>query len=165
IMRFSAGEEDDIREGAYQYAKSSAQVLRHIDYFEKGKEVSCDFETFVRLFGSQKKMAISFFNLHKNRPFHTIEVRCPNGTINPLIWENNINFFTKLLLATTNNKKDWDLINYLYQESKNNCREDYEFNIDKATDLVDFVFDDEIDKNDFMIQYEKRNEKVLKLKR
>ena len=29
---------------------------------------------------------------------NTIEIRCPNGTLNHITWQNNINFFTKMLV-------------------------------------------------------------------
>lgn len=43
---------------------------------------------------------------------NTIEVRCPNGTVNPVIWQNNINFFAKLFLYCSGNNFDIEFINY-----------------------------------------------------
>ena len=36
----------------------------------------------------------------------TIEFRCPNGTLNEVIWQNNLNLFVHLLLYAKSNDFD-----------------------------------------------------------
>lgn len=51
--------------------------------------------------------------------YNRIEFRYPNGSINPVIIQNNINFFLKIILAIINNRFDLDYLNFVlnkYQE-------------------------------------------------
>lgn len=160
IIRFGFGEDELSRETMSFYAKSSAALLRHIELIEKEKYGKCDFNNFVRCYGFDKKLALSFFYLNEDKPFHTLEVRCPNGTLNPIIWKNNINFFTKLFISCKNKEKDWNMIERMFQKEKNN-NVPSGYNIDKANLLANFVFDDEQDINNFMLQYKKDRNKIL----
>ena len=49
-------------------------------------------------------------NLGKYTTNNTIEFRSANGTMDPIIWQNNLNTLVKLLLYTKNNKFDLDTI-------------------------------------------------------
>lgn len=163
IIRFSLGEYETIRDTMPKYASAAAPFLRHIDKFEVGLLGEYSYENFVKRFSIEKKMAISFFYLPEDKPFHTIEIRCPNGTLNPVIWKNNINFFTKLILSCRDNTKDWKKINRMYHQIKNDCGSDREMldDIEKAKLLAEFVFDDEQDIKNFMLQYRKDSPKYL----
>ena len=78
-----------------------------------------------------------------------IEFRIPNGTLKEEIWQNYINFFAKFLIAC---KKDLDVDKVLYKiENKQH----------NPIELADYVFNDEIDKDMFLIQTLKTN-KVYK---
>ena len=114
--------------------------------------------------GSDKNQALSFYNLRKYRDYHTLEVRCPSGTINPDIWKNNINFFLNLFLACKDDSKDWDMIDKKYEEVKKikKLKHIIDYDIEKAVELCDFVFDKTLDKHNFLTQYEK-DSKVLTL--
>lgn len=165
IVRFGLGEDENIRETMAYYSASSANLLRHIELLEQQKFGKCDFENFVRCFGFEKKLALSFYYLNKDKVFHTLEVRCPNGTLNPDIWKNNINFFVKFLVSCTDDSKDWDLIEKMFQEEKGIEFDDY-FDvfesIEKADILSSFVFDKKMDKENFMLQYRKDSDKYQK---
>ena len=76
---------------------------------------------------------------------NVIEFRTPNGSLKEEIWQNYINFFAKFVLAA---KKDLDVEKTLYK-IKNN-----EHN---AVELADYVFDEDIDKENFLIQTLKPN--------
>lgn len=159
IVRFGLGTDELPRESMAYYAQSSAKLLRHIELLEKQSK-NCNLDDFIRCYGFEKRVALSFFYLNKEKSFHTLEVRCPNGTIDPDIWKNNINFFTKFFLSCKDKRKDWNMIERMFQEKKNNMEID-EYNIDKARLLTDFVFNDEQDKNNFMLQYKKDRNKIL----
>ncbi len=162
IVRFALGESSTIRPLMDYYAKTNAYIFRHADLYEKEK--TCDvFEMFDSL-GSDKKQALSLYNLKKYCEYHTLEVRCPSGTINPNIWINNINFFLNLFLACKDDSKDWDMIDKKYEEVKKikKLKHIIDYDIEKAVELCDFVFDKTLDKHNFLTQYEK-DSKVLTL--
>lgn len=78
---------------------------------------------------------------------NTIEFRSPNGTLNKIIWQNNINFFTKLLLSCSNSNFDKEKIDYLYKDI--NRKEADVFM------LSDLIFNNDFDKYCFLRQYYK----------
>ena len=80
---------------------------------------------------------------------NVIEFRIPNGSMREEVWQNYINFFSKLLLAC---KKELDIEKILYKINNN------EHN---SVELADLIFNDQIDKNNFLIQTLKTN-KVYK---
>ena len=90
---------------------------------------------------------VSLFNfvhpkfLSENR----IEFRIPNGTLKEEIWQNYINFFARFLLAC---KKEMDVDKIVYNINHNNH---------SVLDLADYVFEDNIDKDNFLIQTLKTN--------
>ena len=89
-------------------------------------------------------------------PFGTIEFRNPNGTLDPVIWQNNVNFFIKLLLYCKSDKFDEELVKHrLEQKSKySNDFEDYNHIFtEQAIELADMVFDNNLDKIYFLRQY------------
>jgi len=84
--------------------------------------------------------------------YNTIEFRCPNGTLEPIIWQNNINFFMKLLKYCRSDQFDecivHEKLNYRYHflEYGNIYLED-------AIELCDMLFDNNLDKVYFLRQY------------
>jgi hypothetical protein len=89
---------------------------------------------------------------HQN---NTVEVRCPNGTLENAIWQNNINFFVKLLAYVNSDKFDEDLINKKFEKLKNafTIYDYYLLDIPTAVELSDMLFDNNLDKLNFMSQY------------
>lgn len=101
----------------------------------------------------------------KNR----IELRYPNGTLNPIIFQNNVNIISRLCLTAVNKKSEVDkLFNKYkvvelmrckkYQQKKiNNLFMKPIFKIkdkemDKIISLADFIFDNDIDKMNLIKQ-------------
>lgn len=80
---------------------------------------------------------------------NTIEFRIPNGTLSEEIWQNYINFFSKFILSC---KKELDIDKTLYKIINEESN---------AVELADYVFDDDVDKEYFLIQTLKTN-KVYK---
>ena len=164
IVKFGLGEFDYVRDTMASYAASATMFLRYVDDFEKGLFGDITFENFAKFFGMEKRLTISFYYLGKNKPINTIEIRCPNGTLDYRIWKNNINFFTKLVLACRDDNKDWNLIEKMFQEEKDIEYDDYsceDNNLEKFRFLVDFIFDDELDIENFMLQYKNDSFKYL----
>ena len=157
IVRFSLGETLEKRPFLDYYAKSNFNLFSKAEVFEDSQ-----FYEMMFVLGADKNMAMSFKNLAPYRDFHTVEIRCPNGTINPDIWKNNINFFAHLLLICKDETRDWDRIDKLYDTIRKNNKEKHivDYNIEKAVELSDFVFNDTIDKYNFILQYTK-DSKIL----
>ncbi len=84
---------------------------------------------------------------------NTIEFRCPNGTLNPVIWQNNVNLFVRLLLYSKNlSKYDYDTIEKRRLSTPENlpyCK----IYLDQALELCDLIFTDNLSKIYFMKQY------------
>lgn len=95
---------------------------------------------------------LSFFKVSgkKFEEENVIEFRLPNATLKEEIWQNNINFFAKLLLAC---KKELDIEKTVYDIENNNH---------DIFELANYVFDDEIDKEYFLIQALKLNKEYKK---
>ncbi len=90
----------------------------------------------------------------------TIEFRSPNGTLDSVIWQNNVNTFIKLILTCLNDKFDMDIVLKRQRELENsNDRFDYnKIYLDSALELSDIIFDNNLDKLYFLRQYIKNNE-------
>lgn len=89
--------------------------------------------------------------------YNTTEIRVPNGTINPIIWQNNLYFLYKLIEYSKCDNFDFELLNY---RDENN-REQNLYNLFKykniyynqAFELADLIFDNNFDKVNFLKQY------------
>ncbi len=91
---------------------------------------------------------------------NTIEFRNPNGTFNPIIWQNNINFFMKMLYYVVSDRFDYDVI--LRRKKLNDMNYKYFSNydmihMDSALEFCDLIFDNNQDKVYFLKQYLKNN--------
>lgn len=119
-----------------------------------------------------------------------IEIRCFNGTLNPVIAQNNINLCASIVEAVAKGKIDEDYVNFEYEKyKKKRYNFDYKFaklesekdgeqynrlldgfskvKLEKAIKLADMIFDTELDKIYFLKQYLKlfsiSEEEVIKL--
>lgn len=183
IYRFSAGKWSHLRRGAiHKYAKPTALEYRN-DLFKKDKELLTYREllsvAYLRRYSGLNLKNLydylrasycqayleAFLNCDSASLKNTIEVRTPNATIDPLVWQNNVNFFVKFFLAAVNDKFDEkklnDIINNMNFELRmidgklvNLTYEDYEkADLDKALELADIIFDNNLDKINFLKQY------------
>lgn len=84
--------------------------------------------------------------------FKTIEFRCPNGTLNPVIWQNNINLFVKMLLYSSSLVYDEEKIKEK-MSSTISSKTASKIYVDDALEFVDLIFDNNIDKIYFLRQY------------
>ena len=92
---------------------------------------------------------------------NTIEFRSPNGTLEEVIWQNNINFFGKLIEAALNTDLDMEKINYYIDMVKTDdlINEYSKVNFSNALELADMIFEKNIDKLTFLKQYIKDGKK------
>lgn len=134
-------------------ANSLWQTLK----YEEVKKL--DYLDLIKLF-YQNFRHITCLNLHnvknmEEKDRNTIEIRCPNGTLNPIIWQNNINFFIKLLLYCSSKKYNEEtLLNRKLKNGENYYFEDYsKINLEQAIELSDLIFDNNLDKVYFLRQY------------
>ena len=144
IYKFSSGDYVLVR---YDYDRLLEKISEDIDikdiinirkfnYFSKLPKCLFDKRHDVFIDGTIKKEKAL-----ENR----IEFRIPNGSLEEEIWQNYINFFAKFLIACT---KELDVEKTLYKIEKK------EHN---AVELADYVFNEEIDKENFLIQTLKTN--------
>ena len=161
IFRFASGEYLTYRPHLYRYAEPVAR-----DFLEKYNKLNPKEETLYFLLHDfechdDRDFAINLTNVVCSDPKtlkdrNTIEFRCPNGTLNPSIWQNNVNFFVKILNYSKNPKYDSDTIDRRYKsiKRKNLKLEDYnEIYIKQMLELCDLMFDNNLDKIYFLKQY------------
>ena len=93
------------------------------------------------------------FDYTKENKNNTIEFRTPNYTMNSIIWQNNINFFTKMMMACNDDNFDTELLEFYERPT---TLDEYMNNEKKMVfELIDFVFDNDFDKYCFLRQYYK----------
>lgn len=159
IYRFLAGENSKIRSNASRYAKPFAYKI----LVEKNNIINFDCLDDVRNFiyrnYDRKGYGLNFANInltniHKEK--NTIEFRSPNGTVEEVIWQNNVNFIIKLINYCSSNNFDYEFLLDKFNKihRKNINFETYELmNIKEALELSNLLFDNQLDKDYFLRQY------------
>lgn len=160
IFRFGYGRINKHR----PYIKEHASPIASSYYklYMKNHNFLDDFTT-TKMFDFGKKRAVSFKNYHylsyEEETNNTIEIRCPNGTLEANIAQNNINFFIKLMLYVKSNRYNEKLIDRLFIRLEPKGLGDYSFmDIDKALMLSDLIFEETLDKINFLKQYIKKDD-------
>ncbi|MEE3342788.1 MAG: amidoligase family protein [Bacilli bacterium] len=174
IMRFWYGEDNKPRPNLNIFAGSPIIIFNTIrDYFYYNHKHNLTFDEFLSFMtGSRNKnLALSFSRLSKNflesyynitnnwKQYRTLEFRGAMGTTKPVIWQNYINLPAKLVLCCMDDKKDWKKINRLYEKTIHGINNN-KYNCNKAIDFADFIFNNDLDKKNFMLQYIKDEEDV-----
>lgn len=144
IYKFCSGEFSMVRKRkkTIDPISSSLDISKILDV----KEPSANYIYYITDALLDKTHDISLKNVYSycfNKD-NVIEFRLPNGTIKEEIIQNYINFFAKFLIAS---KKELDIDKILYN-IKNNIRDN---------SLCDYVFEEEIDKQNFLMQASKQN--------
>lgn len=151
IYKFSSGEFSKIRireNGVID--RLAPPLIKNISYISNFNKDKIDIFNYLKKSGIsflEKKHDISFYNFKKieydvdNR----IEFRLPNATLKEEIWQNYINFFSKFMIAC---KKELDVDKTIYKINHNEH---------SALELADYIFEDNIDKDNFLIQTLKTN--------
>lgn len=156
LYRFSTGEDRYIRKSAYHFAKSIREIINNnrirIDLIKTDSQL----KTVLYHLTTDRYKSVNFSNTNgiRNRGIDTIEFRCPNGSIEETIWQNNVNTFTKTLLYSKSDNFDQEFINFKFYE-KDDCNMEYFYfmDIQRALEFADLVFEKEIDKMNFLRQY------------
>lgn len=156
IFRFCFGEDLIGREEIAKYAKpissdcwNKASIIRRFNL--SYREIS-------ELIRASKYTSLNFANLSKNENIfkkgNTIEFRAGNGTLNPIIWQNQVNL--DLNFINRSNNIDRDIV-----EKRHKKIEKYagdinvydEIFLDQALEFADLIFTNNLDKIYFLKQY------------
>lgn len=172
IYRFAYGEKDYPRKLLCEYAAPCAYRLSEC-LLEINNKKDFSFSNTIDYIYDVSEMGICLgyglrFNSSTRRIISkdTIEIRCPNGTLNEKIWQNNINFFTQLMVYSASDNFDEELINKRVQNYKYIYIDDYQnIYLEDALELANLIFTEEEDKLYFLKQYLKiNNENYQKIK-
>ncbi len=90
-----------------------------------------------------KYKAVSYFqfsNTKAEQSYNTIEIRTPNGTLDPTIIQNNINFFVSLMNFTKSPLYNEKQIDALYEQLNDPKRDLFEPHLHHALILSDLIF-------------------------
>ena len=156
IYRFGYGEYLSARNNILKHSKPLAFLKRDLAF--------SDFETIKKeLLDKTYGFTLYAFDGSYFSNNNTIEIRCPNGTLEEAIWQNNINFFARLLLYASSASFDEELINNRLKNFE--TRHPYistfdEIYFEDAILLCDLIFDKAIDKIYFLKQYLKNFETI-----
>ena len=88
----------------------------------------------------------------------TLECRVPNPTLDEIVWQNNINFFIKLMLFCKSDKFNDDILDRRKKEVFENFSNLPMYSniyLEQAIELSDMIFDNNLDKLYFLRQYVK----------
>lgn len=156
IFKFTNGEYYNLRDnGSIKTSKINnicVKIINDYNYFQEidfsyliNNKINCiNFNTsFVN--GKPLNMLKKVGNPQLYDKSKTIEFRSPNGTLNEIIWQNNVNIFTKMLLSCVSNDFDIEKMNFLYKNKA----------MATENNLCDLVFVDDFDKKCFLRQYHK----------
>lgn len=108
-----------------------------------------------------RNRAINFDNVHHDADDcvrgNTVEYRAPNSSSEEVIWQNNVNTCSKLMLSPNSSTFDEEFLDYkLKSEHIQYASNKYMYNeicLKKALEFVDIVFDNNLDKVYFLRQY------------
>ena len=117
------------------------------------------FEYMINKLPYDRYNAINFQNVGNPSKFstnNTIEFRCPNGTLEPVIWQNNVNLLVNILNYSKSNTYDDDTISKRREINGDKYYELEWYNqiyLVQALELCDMLFDNNLDKVYFLRQY------------
>ena len=154
IFRFTYGEFLGPRPFFTIVSKSISRYF--VDMCKYAKKENIDDKDFLVWFIGQDDAAIRFKHWFDLKTF---EFRCPNGTLNPIIWQNNANVFMKMVLYSGSGRFASGLIDEKMERLFLTHLSDSEVHADYAIEFADLVFDNNLDKIYFLRQYLKDFEK------
>lgn len=183
LFRFIYGDKISPRSKIRKYAPPIAkEFYRIINNFDDIENISGLFQLVPknRYFALNLRNAVANYYLEDSNSKNTIEFRSPNATSNPIIWQNNINTFCKMLLSSSMQVIDTDFLDWKLENDfvpfceRRSYSSDYlydEINLKNILEFVDIIFDNNLDKVYFLRQYLKNFEgnyginKAVKAKR
>lgn len=151
IYRFTNGEFLNIRPSGNTFASPLRSL--NLPNYNYTKYNNLMIDSCIRI--------LNISNYKKKLKRNTIEFRSPNGSFEPVIWQNNLNLFVKMIEKS----KILD-VEKLYYDNYDNLKispkEYYNIYLNDAIKFADLIFDDNIDKLYFLRQYLKNNETSYK---
>lgn len=159
LFRFLYGDKINARPALVQYAPPFAEIiheeLREIEEIDRASELH-----FI-LSQNSKYHALYLghvvYSTHHDYPKNTIEFRSPNASTNEVIWQNNINALTKMLLSAKKQLVSEEFLDYKtdneYVSYNDNSLLYSAVNLKDVLEFVDLIFDNNIDKIYFLRQY------------
>lgn len=173
LFKFAYGNKSLPRKNILFYAKPIAEELLSSIYSFQNSDQNYNLDKYLPIQKRDQAVSFKYVRFRDNRKLfgNTIEFRFPNGTKEEIIWQNNINALTKLVLSFQKDNFDEEYIDYKLRtreiSSKNNFSFYNEINITNALELVDLIFDNNLDKIYFLKQYLKipKDNKKFKVKR
>lgn len=162
IFRFLYGEYLNYRVCINNYAQNLKFEFNNIYNYLSSKP-NLDTEFILEQLPQGKKTAVTFknvYNFNEIQKKNTIEFRCPNGTLEEIIWQNNQNLLGKIIMYSRSKKFNDKIVNERFiSDDKYATLESYEeINIEKAIEFADLIFDNNVDKIYFLRQYLKNNQ-------
>ena len=173
IFRFLYGEYVSPRSRINDYATPvSKDYITNLDRIEdRANYINANY--MFKLFDSgnqniklRRRKSVNFTNVSDLPPYvydriikmNTVEFRSPNGTFNPVIWQNNVNLLVKLMLYCKSDKFNEEIIkrrmNKIIEDNILSNLYKYSFiNYDQAIEFADLIFDNNLDKIYFLRQY------------
>ena len=159
LFRFLYGDKISGRKKMLKYAEPMADKL--FSRLNKIKSISSIHEMDWHLPGDKYQAInfnhIAFWNINDSHRKNTIEYRCPNATDEEVIWQNNANALSKMMLSAKLPTLDEEFLDYkLKHERISSTGDFYMYNevcLKNALEFVDIVFDNNLDKVYFLRQY------------
>ncbi len=178
IFRFANGEYLNSRPSLMEYAEPVSKKLWDDLEFIKVKDPN-SLSVILDTIDHGKYFSVCFDKVEKEKCDNffinsTIEFRCPNGTIDPVVWQNYANLFIKILLYSKSSKFDDDIVSKRHDINSNiydNLDWYNQIFLDQVLEFVDLVFNNNLDKVYFLRQYFKNmdvapnNDKYYKAKK
>lgn len=171
LYRFGYGECVNERKGLNLYSmymgNNLLKKLERIKYIKSMNDLEFLLDNDCPKFGGINFKHVCY-NEKETYRFNTIEFRFPNGTKNEVIWQNNINTFSKMMLAISEEKINPEFLDYKISKlnERNNSSEILSRYIclEDALEFADLVFDNNLDKLYFLKQYFKNLDYVINKK-
>lgn len=159
IFRFAYGNYLTARPRIREYARPVSRVFWESYEFLNDEELKL--VLLMQLIGFKRAQAVNLSNVkYKNIEEcvfgNTIEFRCPNGTLDGVIWQNNVNLFIKLLSVCKDISLYEDIINKRHNEISykfDDLKWYDEIYLDQALEFADIIFKNNLDKLYFLKQY------------
>lgn len=159
IYRFAYGNRLTARPTMLKYAEPMTKDFWR--YYEQLKAENASYESIISRLSYRRMQAVNFENVSRNNcnqflTKNTIEFRCPNGSMDPAIWQNNVNLFVNLLLYSKSNNYNDDIITSRHNINDNKCSNLKWYNeiyLEQALELCDILFNNNFDKVYFLKQY------------
>ncbi len=158
IYRFVYGDFLTPRTSMSHYAVPIAQQLWK-SYQSMRSVHDLSMNDFIHTIPHARNQAINFNNISDftiTESENTIEFRCPNGSLDPVVWQNNVNLLVNILLYSKSDRYNDDLIT----ERRNINQDKYyglewygEIYLQQALELCDMLFTNNFDKVYFLRQY------------